>query len=207
MVLRVGGRACAGKRAHVYARSQHELPCEGARSRPYPCPCAGAVRQMKLAERPIPWPRAGELLVRVRAFGACGQDLLQRRARYVAPTAASDILGLEVAGEVVATGPDVTAWQEGDYVCCFLPGGGYAEFCTAEATQCWPIPKGLGWEMAAALPVCLCTRCVCARARACMCVRMSLLACTPVCLRAFLCVRVCTRMCASLCVMITIVCT
>lgn len=60
-------------------------------------------------------------------------------------------------GEVVATGPDVTIWHEGDYVCSFLPGGGYAEFCIAEATQCWPIPKGLGWEVAAALPVCLCT--------------------------------------------------
>jgi len=111
----------------------------------------------KLAERQIPWPKSGEVLLRIRAFGTCGQDLHQRRARFVAPTSASDILGLEVAGEVVALAPDVTTLQESDYVCCFLTGGGYAEFCSTPAKQCWPMPKGLGWEMAAALPVALCS--------------------------------------------------
>lgn len=112
---------------------------------------------MRLTERPIPWPRAGELLLRVRAFGVCGQDLQQRRARYMAPSTSTDILGLEVAGEVVAAAPDVTAWQEGDFLCCFLSGGGYAEFCTAPADLCWPLPQGMSWEMSAALPVGLCT--------------------------------------------------
>lgn len=112
---------------------------------------------MRLAERPIPWPRHGEVLLRVRAFGASGQDLQQRRARFVAPSSASDVLGLEVAGEVVATGTDVTEWQEGDYVCSLLPGGGYAEFCTTQARHCWPLPKGMGWDMSAALPVGLST--------------------------------------------------
>jgi putative PIG3 family NAD(P)H quinone oxidoreductase len=113
--------------------------------------------KIKLAERQIPWPKSGEVLLRIRAFGTCGQDLHQRRARFVAPTSASDILGLEVAGEVVALAPDVTTLQESDYVCCFLTGGGYAEFCSAHAKQCWPMPKGMGWEMAAALPVALCS--------------------------------------------------
>ena len=112
---------------------------------------------MRLAERPIPWPHRGEVLLRVRAFGASGQDLQQRRARFVAPSSAPDVLGLEVAGEVVAIGTDVTELQEGDYVCSLLPGGGYAEFCTTQAKQCWPLPMGMGWEMSAALPVGLCT--------------------------------------------------
>ena len=112
---------------------------------------------LRLAQRSIPWPRAGELLLRVRAFGACGQDLQQRRARYVAPNSQTDILGLEVAGEIVAVATDVNTWQEGDYVCCFLTGGGYAEFCTTPADTCWPLPRGFGWEMAAVLPVGLCT--------------------------------------------------
>jgi len=57
----------------------------------------------------------------------------------------------------VAVGTDVTEWQEGDYVCSLLPGGGFAEFCTTQASQCWPLPTGMGWDMSAALPVGLCT--------------------------------------------------
>jgi putative PIG3 family NAD(P)H quinone oxidoreductase len=86
------------------------------------------------------------------AAGVNRPDVLQRAGKYPPPPGASDIPGLEVAGTVVATGSDATRWREGDRVCALVAGGGYAEYCTAPAVQCLPVPRGLTWVEAAALP-------------------------------------------------------
>lgn len=99
-----------------------------------------------------PEPRAGEILIRVRAAGVNRPDLLQREGRYPPPPGASEILGLEVAGEVAAVGDGVRRWKPGDGVTALLPGGGYAEYATVDARHALPIPAGLDWIRAAALP-------------------------------------------------------
>jgi putative PIG3 family NAD(P)H quinone oxidoreductase len=92
------------------------------------------------------------VLVRVAAAGLNRPDLLQREGKYPPPPGASDIPGLEVAGEVAAVGADAAPWREGDAVCALVAGGGYAEYCLVPAPQCLPIPRGLGVVAAAALP-------------------------------------------------------
>jgi putative PIG3 family NAD(P)H quinone oxidoreductase len=104
------------------------------------------------ARRPVRPPGAGEVLVRVAAAGVNRPDVMQRLGQYPPPPGASDIPGLEIAGEVVAVGPGVTTWRVGDRVCALVAGGGYAEYCPAPAPQCLPVPKGLGFVEAAALP-------------------------------------------------------
>jgi NADPH:quinone reductase len=104
------------------------------------------------ARRPVAQPAAGEVLVRVAAAGVNRPDVMQRLGQYPPPPGASDIPGLEVAGEIVAVGADVGAWRVGDRVCALVTGGGYAEYCPAPAVQCLPVPKGLGFVEAAALP-------------------------------------------------------
>lgn len=105
-----------------------------------------------LATRPRPAPGPGEVLIRVRAAGVNRPDLLQVAGRYPPPPGASDILGLECAGEVAAHGLGVGAWAMGGKVCALLTGGGYAEYATAPAGQCLPMPNGLTFAEAASLP-------------------------------------------------------
>jgi NADPH2:quinone reductase len=115
----------------------------------------GAPEVLRPAERPDPQPGAGELLIRVRAAGVNRPDVLQRTGNYPVPPGASDIPGLEVAGEII--GGDAQALAErglklGDRVCALVAGGGYAELCVAPVGQCLPVPKGLSDIEAASLP-------------------------------------------------------
>jgi len=104
------------------------------------------------AERPVPKPRAGEVLIAVVAAGVNRPDVVQRQGSYPPPPGASDLPGLEVAGTVVMQGDGVTWPAVGDQVCALLPGGGYAAFATAPAVTCLPVPHGMDITAAAALP-------------------------------------------------------
>ena len=103
-------------------------------------------------QRPVPQPAAGEVLIKVATAGVNRPDCLQRQGSYPPPPGASDIPGLEVAGTLAALGEGVSNWRIGDEVCALLTGGGYAEYCTAPAPQCLPVPTGLTLQQAAALP-------------------------------------------------------
>jgi putative PIG3 family NAD(P)H quinone oxidoreductase len=103
-------------------------------------------------ERPLPEPKAGEVLIRVQAAGVNRPDIVQREGHYPPPPGASDLPGMEVAGMIAALGDGVTGWKIGDVVCALISGGGYAEFATAPAVQCLPAPVGLSMIEAAALP-------------------------------------------------------
>jgi NADPH2:quinone reductase len=107
---------------------------------------------LKPVELPIPQPGTGEVLIEVAAAGVNRPDLMQRQGKYPPPPGASEIPGLEVAGTVVAKGPEVDRWTPGDRVCALVTGGGYAQFCTAPAPQCLPLPEPLGFVSAAAIP-------------------------------------------------------
>ncbi len=104
------------------------------------------------ATRPVPQPKAGEILIKVAAAGVNRPDIAQRAGHYPPPPGASDLPGLEAAGAVAALGAGVTGWNAGDAICALTPGGGYAEYCTAPAPQCLPVPKGFDMLRAAALP-------------------------------------------------------
>jgi len=104
------------------------------------------------ATRPVPQPKAGELLIKVAATGVNRPDLAQRAGHYPPPPGASDLPGLEAAGTVAAIGSGVNGWSEGDAVCALTPGGSYAEYCAVPAPQCLPPPKGFDMLRAAALP-------------------------------------------------------
>ena len=115
----------------------------------------GAPEMLREAERPAPAAGAGELLIRVAASGVNRPDVLQRMGHYPVPPGASDLPGLEVAGEIVAG--DEAALREaglrvGDRVCALVAGGGYAELCVAPVAQCLPVPKGWSDIEAASLP-------------------------------------------------------
>jgi putative PIG3 family NAD(P)H quinone oxidoreductase len=112
----------------------------------------GGPEQLKPARRPIPKPGEGEVLVHVAAAGVNRPDVMQRQGRYPPPPGASDIPGLEVAGEVVAIGPGASGVALGDKVTALLPGGGYAEYAVAAAPLCLPVPKNLSMVEAAAIP-------------------------------------------------------
>jgi putative PIG3 family NAD(P)H quinone oxidoreductase len=103
-------------------------------------------------QRPMPEPGAGEVLVRVHAAGVNRPDLMQRMGLYPPPASASDIPGLEIAGTVAALGEGVEGLVVGDAVCALVTGGGYAEYCLAAAPLCLPLPQGLDFIQAAALP-------------------------------------------------------
>src|SRR3954468_1465080 len=109
------------------------------------------------AERPMPAPADGEVLIRVAAAGVNRPDVFQRRGRYAPPPGASDIPGLEVSGVIEALGSGVNGWRIGDAVCALLTGGGYAEYCVAPAAQCLPLPRGMDLVTAAAIPETFCT--------------------------------------------------
>jgi NADPH2:quinone reductase len=102
--------------------------------------------------RPVPQPKDGEILIKVAAAGVNRPDIAQRAGLYPPPPGASDLPGLEVAGTVAALGAGVTGWKVGDTLCALTPGGAYAEYCTAPAPQCLPVPKGFDMVQAAALP-------------------------------------------------------
>jgi NADPH2:quinone reductase len=115
----------------------------------------GAPGVLKLGDRPDPKAGPGELLVRVTASGVNRPDVLQRTGNYPVPPGASDIPGLEVAGEIVG-GDDAelaaAGFKKGDRVCALVAGGGYADLCVAPIGQCLPVPKGLSDIEAASLP-------------------------------------------------------
>jgi NADPH2:quinone reductase len=115
----------------------------------------GAPDVLRIAERPVPVPGVGELLIRVLASGVNRPDVLQRLGQYPVPAGASDIPGLEVSG-VIEQGDLHTlaaaGFKLGDHVCALVAGGGYAEFCTAPVGQCLPVPHGLSHVEAAGLP-------------------------------------------------------
>lgn len=112
----------------------------------------GGADALELQDAPIPEIRPGHVLVRVRAAGVNRPDLLQRSGRYPPPPGASDILGLEVAGEIAAVGEGVARWREGDAVTALLAGGGYAEYALVDARHALPVPANLDHAHAAALP-------------------------------------------------------
>ena len=112
----------------------------------------GPAEALRLAERPMPAPAPGEIRIRVRAAGVNRPDIVQRLGHYPPPPGASDILGLEVAGEIDAVGDGVSRWNLGDRVCALLGGGGYAEYVVVDARHALPIPEGLDFIQAAALP-------------------------------------------------------
>jgi len=112
----------------------------------------GGPEVLRPAERPMPLPGAGEVLIRVAAAGVNRPDVMQRLGGYPPPPGASDIPGLEVAGTVAAVGLGVNHVKVGDAVCALVTGGGYATYCVAPEPQCLPVPKGFGMIEAAALP-------------------------------------------------------
>ncbi len=115
-------------------------------------PSFGGPEVMTFSNGPLPSPKAGELLVKVQAAGINRPDVAQRQGNYPAPKDASPVLGLEVAGEVVALGEGVNDFRIGDRVCALANGGGYAEYCVVPAGQALPFPKGYDAVKAAAVP-------------------------------------------------------
>jgi NADPH2:quinone reductase len=112
----------------------------------------GGAEVLVPVSRPVPEPKAGEVLVKVAAAGVNRPDVLQRQGAYPPPPGASDIPGLEIAGEIVAVGEGVAQSHVGRTVMALVTGGGYAQYCTAAAANCLPIPKGLSVQEAAAIP-------------------------------------------------------
>ncbi len=115
-------------------------------------PSHGGPEVMTMSEAPLPRPAKGEVLLKVEAAGVNRPDVAQRQGTYPPPKDASPILGLEVAGEVVALGEGVTEFKLGDKVCALANGGGYAQYCAVPAGQALPFPKGYDAVKAAALP-------------------------------------------------------
>ncbi|MEQ8900500.1 MAG: NAD(P)H-quinone oxidoreductase [Roseovarius sp.] len=113
---------------------------------------AGGPEVLQPTTRPVPAPRAGEVVIRLAYAGVNRPDALQRAGMYAPPPTASDLPGLEGAGEIVALGEGVSEWAIGDQVCALLPGGGYAEYVATPAAHCLPVPAGLGLKEAACLP-------------------------------------------------------
>ena len=113
---------------------------------------AGGPEVLAPGTRPVPQPRPGEALIQVAAAGVNGPDIMQRKGLYPAPPGASDLLGLEVSGTVAALGEGVTAWAVGDQVTALTDGGGYAQYCVADARHCFPVPAGMTVQDAAGLP-------------------------------------------------------
>ena len=112
----------------------------------------GSPEVLTVAETQLPVPKRGDVLIRVAYAGVNRPDCMQRAGGYPPPPDASPIIGLEVSGTIVALGEDVDAWHVGDVVCALTPGGGYAEYCTAPAAYCLPLPHGLSLLEAASLP-------------------------------------------------------
>jgi len=112
----------------------------------------GGPEVLQTSTRPIPVPGEGEVLIKVTAAGINGPDMVQRRGHYPPPKGASDLLGLEVSGEVARLGAGVSRWAVGDKLCALTNGGGYAEYVAVDARHCMPIPEGVAELDAAGLP-------------------------------------------------------
>ena len=112
----------------------------------------GGPEVLQLCERPMPEAGPGQVLIKVHAAGVNRPDVLQRTGNYPVPPGASDIPGLEVAGEIVGGDVGTSGLQIGDMVCALAQGGGYAQYCVAPAAQCLPVPKGFSAIEAASLP-------------------------------------------------------
>ena len=112
----------------------------------------GGPEMLRPAERPRPAPGHGEMLIKVAYAGVNRPDALQRAGLYKPPPGASDLPGLEAAGEVASVGPGVADWAVGDAACALLPGGGYAEYVVTPAVHCLPVPTPLTLKEAACLP-------------------------------------------------------
>lgn len=112
----------------------------------------GGPMVLKPEKRDVPAPGEGEILIRVKAAGVNRPDVAQRAGHYPPPPGASDLPGLEAAGEVVALGEGVSRWREGDMVTALTPGGAYAEYCTVHETNALPVPRGFAITEAAAIP-------------------------------------------------------
>jgi NADPH:quinone reductase len=112
----------------------------------------GGPEVLTMQRRPVPTPKRDEVLIRVTAAGVNGPDIMQRKGLYPPPAGASDLLGLEVSGEIIAVGSDVSAWVVGDHIAALTNGGGYAEYVAVEAGNCLPIPEGVSEVDAAGLP-------------------------------------------------------
>ncbi|HEY4192358.1 MAG TPA: NAD(P)H-quinone oxidoreductase [Mesorhizobium sp.] len=112
----------------------------------------GGPMVLKPERRAVPQPGPGEILIRVHAAGVNRPDVLQRKGAYPPPKGASDLPGLEVAGEVAALGEGAARWRVGDRVCALTAGGGYAEYVTVHASNVLPLPHGFTYTEAAALP-------------------------------------------------------
>jgi NADPH:quinone reductase len=113
---------------------------------------AGAADVMQIATGALPTIGDDDVLIHVAYAGVNRPDIAQRTGNYAPPPGASPIMGLEVSGEIVAIGKNVTRWHVGDSVCALTPGGGYASYCAAPAAHCLPIPKGLSMLEAAGVP-------------------------------------------------------
>lgn len=113
---------------------------------------AGGPEVLRAAQRPRPEPKPHEILVKVAAAGVNRPDVLQRMGLYAVPPDASDLPGLEIAGEVVQCGAAAAMWKPGDRVCALTHGGGYAEYCVTPEVQALPVPRGLTMIEAASLP-------------------------------------------------------
>ena len=103
-------------------------------------------------QRPMPEPKAGQVLIKIAAAGVNRPDVFQRKGNYPAPAGASDLPGLEVAGTIIAGDTAGTAFEVGSEVCALLSGGGYAEYAVAEVGQCLAVPKGMDLITAAGIP-------------------------------------------------------
>ena len=112
----------------------------------------GGPEVLRIAERPLPVPGPGEVLIKVAAAGVNRPDVIQRYGKYPPPPGASDIPGLEVSGHIAGRDAAVVQWLEGDAVCALLSGGGYAEYCVAPQAQCLRPPARLTLIEAAAVP-------------------------------------------------------
>ncbi|MDO5527782.1 MAG: NAD(P)H-quinone oxidoreductase [Paracoccus sp. (in: a-proteobacteria)] len=111
----------------------------------------GGPEVLQEATRPIPLPSHDQIVIRLAYAGVNRPDVFQRAGHYAPPEGASDLPGLEGAGEIVALGAGVTRWQIGDQVCALLPGGGYAEYAACHQDHALPIPEGMALREAAAL--------------------------------------------------------
>ena len=120
-------------------------------------PTPGGPEALTPTRRPRPSPRAGEILIRVAAAGVNRPDVLQRQGMYALPPGASDLPGLEIAGEIVALGGGATRFKLGDAATALVAGGGYAEYCVVHETNALPVPSGMSLIEAAAIPETYCT--------------------------------------------------
>src|SRR3984957_14566283 len=142
-------RICAERNSANVEEKLMSVPAEMA---VFEIAAPGGPEQLKPAQRPVPRPGEGEVLARVAAAGVNRPDVMQRQGLYPPPAGASDLPGLEIAGEVVALGPGASGAALGDRVTALLPGGGYAEYAVAAAPLCLAVPEGLSMVEAAAIP-------------------------------------------------------